>query len=72
MDDAIAQLTRAIEMNSKYSDAMGYMNLVYRRRADFDCGDAAARAQDIELADRWEKQAEAAKAVAAQPAGAAK
>ncbi len=71
VEDAITQLTRAIEMNSKYSDAMGYLNLVYRRRADFDCDDAAARAQDMELANRWEKQAELAKTAAAQPAGGA-
>ena len=71
VDDAIAQLTRAIEMNSKYSDAMGYLNLVYRRKADFDCGDAAARAQDIELANRWQKQADMAKAAAAAPAAGA-
>ncbi len=68
VDDAVAQLTRAIEMNSKYSDAMGYLNLVYRRRADFDCGDAAARAQDIEMAERWEKQAALARSASTAPA----
>lgn len=67
VEDAIARLTHAVELNSKYADAMGYLGLVYRRRADFDCDDDAARAQDIELASRWEKQAELAKAAAVVP-----
>lgn len=62
VDGAITHLTRAIELNSKYSDAMGYLKLVYLRRADFDCNDSGARAQDIELANRWGKQADLAKA----------
>lgn len=57
VDDAIAHLTRAIELNPNYSDAMVYLNLVYRRRADFYCKDPSARAQDVALADQWSKQA---------------
>jgi tetratricopeptide (TPR) repeat protein len=57
VDDAVAHLTRAIELNPNYSDAMQYLNLVYRRRADFDCRDPSACAQDIALADKWSKQA---------------
>ncbi|SRR5258708_34502667 len=57
VDDAIAHLTRAIELNPNHSDAMVYLNLVYRRRADFDCKDPSARAQDVALADKWSKQA---------------
>ena len=46
ISDGIDQLTRAIELNSKYDDAMAYMNLVYRRRADLACGDESVRAAD--------------------------
>ena len=38
-------------------DAMAYLNLVYRRRADFDCNDPSARTQDVASADKWSKQA---------------
>lgn len=57
VDDAITHLARAIELNPNYSDAMIYLNLVYRRRADFDCKDAPARAQDVALANKWSQQA---------------
>ena len=57
VDDAIAHLSRAIELNRNYSDAMAYLNLVYRRRADFDCNDPSARTQDVASADKWSKQA---------------
>lgn len=68
VEDAITHLTRAIELRANYADAMGYLKLVYLRRADFDCSDPGARGQDIELANRWAKQAELAKSAPATPA----
>ena len=65
VDDAITHLTRALELRANYADAMGYLKLVYLRRADFDCDDPGARAQDIELANRWGKQADVAKSAPA-------
>jgi len=32
---------------------MAYLNLMYRERADLDCYDTTARAQDLEAADEW-------------------
>jgi tetratricopeptide (TPR) repeat protein len=57
MEDAVTHLTRALELNPTYADAMAYLNLVYRRRADFDCSDPVARAEDIAVADKWSKLA---------------
>ena len=32
---------------------MAYMNLMYRERADIQCGDAKAYAADLKTADDW-------------------
>lgn len=46
-------LAKALELRPDYDDAMAYMNLMYRERADIQCGDPAARAADLEKADEW-------------------
>ena len=60
--DAIDNLNRAVELKPDYSDAMSYLNLVYRRKADFDCNDPAARAQNIATAETWTRRASEARA----------
>jgi tetratricopeptide (TPR) repeat protein len=57
VEDGIANLTRAIELNPNYSDAMQYLQLTYRLHADFACGDKAVRNADLELADQWAQKA---------------
>jgi tetratricopeptide (TPR) repeat protein len=57
IDDAIAHLNRAIELNPNYADAMVYLNLIYRRRADLQCGEPAFIANDLRLAKEWSDQA---------------
>jgi hypothetical protein len=32
---------------------MAYMNLMYREKADVECDDLAARAEDLKTADSW-------------------
>jgi hypothetical protein len=34
VDDGITNLKKAIELNPEYDDAMTYLNLLYRRKAD--------------------------------------
>jgi tetratricopeptide (TPR) repeat protein len=51
--DGIAALDQAIRLRPDYEDAMAYMNLLYRRKADLECADADARATDIATADKW-------------------
>jgi tetratricopeptide (TPR) repeat protein len=51
--DGIAMLNKALELRPDYDDAMAYLNLMYRERADIQCDDPAARAADLKTADEW-------------------
>lgn len=53
IEDGIEMLKKAIELRHNYDDAMAYMNLMYRERADIRCGDSKARAADLKTADEW-------------------
>jgi hypothetical protein len=54
-----------------YDDAMAYMNLMYRERADLECDDAGARTADLKSADDWvDKTMATKKAKAAKQPGA--
>jgi len=53
IEDGIDMLGKAIKLRPDYDDAMAYMNLMYRERADLECDDLAARARDLETADHW-------------------
>ncbi|MFI5089297.1 MAG: hypothetical protein ACHP7P_04490 [Terriglobales bacterium] len=53
VEDGIAELAQALKLRPDYDDAMAYMNLLYRERADIHCGDAAAYAADLKKADEW-------------------
>jgi tetratricopeptide (TPR) repeat protein len=57
IDDAMKFLNRAVEINPNYDDAMQYLNLNYRRRADLQCGNDAARKADLAQADMWVQKA---------------
>jgi tetratricopeptide (TPR) repeat protein len=75
IQEGIDSLNKAITLREDYDDAMAYMNLMYRERADVECDDLAAREQDLKTADSWvdkameAKKAKAAKAAAAQGGG---
>jgi len=53
VEEGIAELAKALKLRPDYDDAMAYMNLLYRERADIHCGDAAAYAADLKKADEW-------------------
>ena len=53
VEDGIRLLTRALEIRKDYDDAMAYINLLYRERADYECDDPKARAADLKKADHW-------------------
>ena len=53
IEEGMDSLNRAIELRPDYDDAMAYMNLMYRERADVECDDLPARARDLENADHW-------------------
>jgi tetratricopeptide (TPR) repeat protein len=51
--DGIAMLDKALVLRPDYDDAMAYMNLMYRERADLQCDDPEAHAGDLKTADDW-------------------
>jgi len=53
VQEGIDNLTKALQLRPDYDDAMAYMNLMYRERADIQCDDPAARAADLKSADEW-------------------
>lgn len=57
LDSAQKYLDRAVELNKNYDDAMQYLNLVWRRKADIECGNDAARKSDIAKADDYVQRA---------------
>jgi tetratricopeptide (TPR) repeat protein len=57
INEAMQYLNRAIELNPTYDDAMAYLQLTYRSRANIQCGDDAARKADLAKADEWVQRA---------------
>ncbi len=56
LDDAIKSLQKALELDKEYDDAMAYMNLLYRERADL-ADSSEAYKKDVDLADEWIQKA---------------
>jgi tetratricopeptide (TPR) repeat protein len=68
VEDGMAMLQKAIDLRPDYDDAMAYFNLMWREKADIECGDQAAREEDLKKADDWVKKTMAVKAEKAQKA----
>jgi tetratricopeptide (TPR) repeat protein len=74
IDDGMKNLQKALDIDPQYDDAMAYMNLLVREKADLDDTSDQYKA-DIDSADKWvqkaldTKKAKAAKAAAAQAQG---
>jgi tetratricopeptide (TPR) repeat protein len=71
IQEGIETLGKAIQLRDDYDDAMAYMNLMYREKADVECDDLAARAADLKTADEWTDKALTAKKVKAEKQAAA-
>jgi len=56
IQEGIDSLNKAIQLRPDYDDAMAYLNLMYREKADVECDDLAARQQDLKTADHWVDQ----------------
>jgi tetratricopeptide (TPR) repeat protein len=61
IDSGLAMLTKAISLRKDYDDAMTYMNLLYRLRAELQCGNKKAYKADLHQADEWSARAAAAR-----------
>ena len=53
VNEGMQYLQKAIDINPTYDDAMQYMQLMYRRKADLECGNDAARKADLAQTDMW-------------------
>ncbi len=53
VQDGISQLNTALKLRPDYDDAMAYMNLLYREKADIECDDLPTRTADLKTADDW-------------------
>jgi tetratricopeptide (TPR) repeat protein len=75
IQEGIDSLNKAIQLRPDYDDAMAYMNLMFREKADVECDDPATRTEDLKTADHWVdetlrvKKAKAEKAAQSQGGG---
>jgi tetratricopeptide (TPR) repeat protein len=51
--EGTADLQKAVDINPNYEEAMAYLSLMSRRKADIECGNAAAVKADLAQADMW-------------------
>lgn len=56
VQEGIDDLNKALTLRKDYDDAMAYLNLLFREKADIECGDPDARKQDLSTADDWVKK----------------
>jgi tetratricopeptide (TPR) repeat protein len=61
--EAMQYLKAAVDIDPNYDDAMQYLNLNYRRKADMECGNDAARKDDLAQADQWVQKAQGARKI---------
>ena len=62
VNEGMQYLQKAIDLNPTYDDAMTYLQLMYRRKADLECGNNDARKADLASADEWVKKSLGARA----------
>jgi tetratricopeptide (TPR) repeat protein len=66
IQDGLDNLNKAIQLRQDYDDAMAYLNLLYREKADRECDQPEQRASDLKTADEWVDKTMAAKKAKAQ------
>jgi len=52
IDEGLQALQKAVDLKPNYNDAMAYLNLLYRQKADIE-QDSSSRAADIKAANDW-------------------
>ena len=66
IQEGIESLNKAIQLRPDYDDAMAYLNLMYREKADVECDDLNQRQEDLKTADHWVDQTLLTKKVKAE------
>ena len=57
--EGLQYMQKAIDVRPNYDDAMSYMNLLNRRKADLECGNDNARKADVQASTRALERAQA-------------
>ena len=57
VEEGLQYLNQAVANRANYDDAMAYLNLIYRRKADLDFGNDGARKDDVAKAEEWRTKA---------------
>ena len=57
VEEGLQYLNQAVANRANYDDAMAYLNLIYRRKADVDFGNESARKEDVAKAEEWRTKA---------------
>jgi len=57
VNEGLQYLQQAVNINPTYENAMSYINLTYRRKADLECPNDAARQADVDQATQWASRA---------------
>jgi hypothetical protein len=57
VDEGLQYLNQAMANRANYDEAMSYLNLIYRRKADVDFEDPAAVKSDVASAKEWSSKA---------------
>jgi len=65
LDEGVANMQKALDIDKEYDEAMAYMNLLIRYRADLDDTEEQYK-KDIEEADAWVQKALATKKIKAE------
>jgi len=65
LDEGVANMQKALDIDKEYDEAMAYMNLLIRYRADLDDTEEQYK-KDIEDADAWVQKALATKKIKAE------
>jgi tetratricopeptide (TPR) repeat protein len=68
IDSGIAMLNKAISLRKDYVDAMTYMNMLYRLRAELECGSKKNFKADIKQSNEWAGRAAATRKKKAEAA----
>ena len=61
VDSGIAMLNKAISLRKDYVDAMMYMEMLYRLRADLECDNRKSYHADMKQSEEWSDRAAAAR-----------
>jgi tetratricopeptide (TPR) repeat protein len=66
IQDGLDNLNKALQLRQDYDDAMAYMNLLYREKADRECDQPDQQKADLKTADEWVDKTMAAKKAKAE------